>query len=752
MEMRTGTMRAFYCLIWLISIPASVMAQEIPSATTPNKRAPQHIDSSLLRQAAQAYKEAWQRADKIAGAETDIKTTEQRTRVISSKLSFRNPDEIRSDQGELRATLVAMKTHGVIGEDPVNLRSYNGRLVGPTLRAKPGDILRITLKNDLAPEVHHTGMFNTLNLLNHTNLHVHGLHVSPNGISDNVLLELEPRGTQEYEITIPDDHVCGTFWYHGHRHGSTAVQVGSGMSGVIIIEGGIDTVPAIKAAAEKVFVLQQIPYAYKQTIPVGMGTKTFDYPEGIIELDDAALLLRPGSWRALGLNTTINGDVLPVITVAPGTVERWRFVDTGTREPIRLRLEKLKSSVATAPETLALNEIARDGIPLGRIDSQPAIDLYPGYRSDILFHAPNVADAEYLLVDDTVPAGSTISGTTHPRRYLARIVISGTAKPMAMPTDAELAPFRPTSLGNSTENPAPAADLATIVYQKPASSSFFNIDGKVYDHNTARQNFIRGQIVERKLKTGGGTHVFHIHVNPFEIVSHKRTAPDGTVTELIQPGESYWRDTVALLANEEITMRMELKTFTGLYVQHCHILDHEDNGMMDLVEVTEGGVAGGVSSVLPVAPRKSPAWNLTQSDGTALRSDQLRGKHSIVVFFEGFGCLACNQQLQALKRNAKWFEQHQVQMIAISSDSQTELTEALKITPVPFPVLADPQLNLFGKFGCRFQQSPLHGFFVLDPDQRIVMESVSTVAVGDIDAVLAKVEQVLRKNSNPEVK
>src|SRR5262249_54872784 len=155
------------------------------------------------------------------------------------------------------------KAHNQIGSDKVFLRNYNGKLVGPTLHVRPGDTLRITLKNELDPETD-TGALDTMHGFNTTNLHTHGLNVSPSGDSDNVLREVGPGKTASYVIKIPANHPAGTFWYHAHKHGSVAGQVGSGMAGALIIAGGQDNVPEIAAAADRVLVLQQIPYFIPQ--------------------------------------------------------------------------------------------------------------------------------------------------------------------------------------------------------------------------------------------------------------------------------------------------------------------------------------------------------------------------------------------------------------------------------------------------------------------------------------------------------
>ncbi len=121
--------------------------------------------------------------------------------------------------------------------DEVKLRSYNGKLGGPLIDAFPGDTLNISLVNQLPPEPHSDmahpmdGAMTEPHGFNTTNLHFHGMHVSPSGNSDNVLLEISPGRHFHYEVKIPHDHPAGTYWYHAHKHGSSALQLGSGLAG-----------------------------------------------------------------------------------------------------------------------------------------------------------------------------------------------------------------------------------------------------------------------------------------------------------------------------------------------------------------------------------------------------------------------------------------------------------------------------------------------------------------------------------------
>src|SRR5262249_26589688 len=174
---------------------------------------------------------------------------EQESLARAATEPFAEAGAIHSVDGRLRATLVVKYGDNVIRGSRVHLRSYNGRLVGPTLRARPGDVLRIRVENRLPPlaesAVHSV---NVPHALTSTNIHTHGLHGSSEGNSDNVYLDIKPGQTQDYEIRIPKDHVAGTFFYHPHRHGSVALQMSSGMSGALLVEGGLDEVPEIKQA------------------------------------------------------------------------------------------------------------------------------------------------------------------------------------------------------------------------------------------------------------------------------------------------------------------------------------------------------------------------------------------------------------------------------------------------------------------------------------------------------------------------
>ena len=128
------------------------------------------------------------------------------------------PPVIRSVNGVLATTFtVRPKTFDVAGKRVRGL-TYQGGFMGPTLRVRPGDTVRIHLRNELGEP---------------TNLHSHGMYVSPIGISDNVLRTMKAHSNNDFVLKLPRNVDPGTYWYHTHLHGLTEEQVFAGLSGVL---------------------------------------------------------------------------------------------------------------------------------------------------------------------------------------------------------------------------------------------------------------------------------------------------------------------------------------------------------------------------------------------------------------------------------------------------------------------------------------------------------------------------------------
>lgn len=676
-------------------------------------------------------------AQALQKLEASLPLPQRLSMALKATSEFQNPPEVKADgQGVLSTKLKVNYAHNHIGSDLVYLRSYNGRLVGPTLRVKPGDKIKILLVNELAAERWRPDMMNTLNSFNTTNVHYHGLHVSPNGISDNVLINVGPRQTQEYEVNIPKDHTSGTYWYHPHRHGSTAGDVASGMSGALIIEGGLDDLPEVKAAKERVMVLNQIPYVMED-IKAGSKATGAAKQQGVVEERDADDTFAPGAWAQMGRYTTINGIALPIIRMRPGQVERWRLVDSGLRETIRAKIVPLPKSPSTVVlPPIPLNEIAVDGLALGKIIAKDAIELWPGYRSDVLVKAPAVK-GEYMLIDDSIPSTSTISGTDKPMNFMAHIIIDGEPMDMKLPADDQMKGLRLPSIKDSEITGQQSAKYGIIT---AGNGIAFTIDRKAFDMETARVLRI-GDVDEWTLTSvndvAGGfvTHPFHIHVNPFEVTSIQAPALDSAGKPIMKDGNyvlteqltngPVWRDTVKIPGNGVVKMRTKYTDFIGTFVQHCHILDHEDQGMMQLIDIQEkpaiaatgAGATQGSSAVATGTP--APAFSLPDANGKPHSLAEFQGRPVSLFFFKGHGCLHCVVQLGSFVAQYNAFKEKGIEVIGITSDEAADLKEALIGFPCPFTLLADPRGEAFARYNCVSVSGLQHGTFVLNADHRV---------------------------------
>src|SRR5438270_8912113 len=138
------------------------------------------------------------------------------------------PPVISSQDGMLRTTLTVAEQNVPAGDQTVLGRVYNNSFVGPTLRVRPGDQVDLTLANCLTET---------------TNLHFHGMHVTPKEFGDDIFREIDPGQTAGYQFRIPPNEPTGTFWYHSHLHGRVASQVFGGLSGLIVVEGLRDLLP-----------------------------------------------------------------------------------------------------------------------------------------------------------------------------------------------------------------------------------------------------------------------------------------------------------------------------------------------------------------------------------------------------------------------------------------------------------------------------------------------------------------------------
>ncbi|WP_245919788.1 multicopper oxidase family protein [Melittangium boletus] len=449
------------------------------------------------------------------------------------------------------------------GWDTVKLRSYNGRLLGPTIEARPGDTLNIMLHNMLPPDPNPApppGMPNRPHGFNLTNLHFHGMHVSPSGNADNMMVEVGPGQMFEYEVKIPIDHPAGTYWYHAHKHGSITLQLGSGLSGALIVRGDIDRVEGIREAREEILVLHQIPYDLKDdpTQPGQKANMVEDYTQ-----------FNPGNWVRLQRHFTINGEVVPTFELRPGEVQRWRFIHAGVNEGVRLRLVRRQGSTEVP---LPHFQIAHDGITSGRLEQVDETELHPAYREDVMVRASDAAGrplspGTYWLVDELAATPAT--------HVLARVEVKGPPVHMRLPRESDLARLAPFKPIEDHEITGQQQSVFSVLNTQPPQ---FLINGKAFDPNAPPRQLPLGAVEEWTVSSLNLDHPFHIHVNPFQ---------------LTVDGKLVWRDTLMVRQGETVKLRTRYERYIGMFMAHCHILAHEDLGMAEMMEIVMPGADSG---------------------------------------------------------------------------------------------------------------------------------------------------------------
>lgn len=440
---------------------------------------------------------------------------------------------------------VQMSTTTVDGL-PFIARSFRSNsMTGPNIRVKPGDNLQIKLNNLLPPNpdnVPHD--INIPHQFNSTNLHTHGLHVSPMGNSDNIFIDIAPGESFEYSYQIPSNHPAGTFFYHPHKHGSSSVQNFSGMSGLLIVEGGVDGVKEVAAAADVPFLINELMQNAQGRVP--------DYTAR-------------GSFTPAMRKFVVNGVTRPTFTIRPGEVQRWRVVHAG-----------VSWNIPFAIEGHTLHTIAFDGITYPtRMDVTQEL-LSPGNRLDVLVRggAPGTYRIMKLEHQQANAGFGNIAKTV--AVHLATLVVAGAPMDMGLPF----------------ELPAPLRNIAdseitgrrTVVYNtdfgaggpSPQFSDNFTVDNKRFAADRVDQLVQLGAVEEWTITNpmADTEHPFHIHINPFQVVSINGVA--------VPPR---WQDTVILPFMGTVVIRTRFEDFTGLFVNHCHFLAHEDQGMMQTVSV-----------------------------------------------------------------------------------------------------------------------------------------------------------------------
>jgi suppressor of ftsI len=431
--------------------------------------------------------------------------------------------------------------------------SYQGREEAPVIRAMPGSSIRITYKNEMSSASTETCVSGPC--MNMTNLHFHGLHVSPNAPQDDVLTMMAmPGQTLEYKVEIPGNQPPGLYWYHTHPHGESYQQSLDGMSGAIVVEGLDAYVPEIRKLRERILVLrdrvldEKSPDAkeLRETVsmPVAQCGASTEEPERLF---------------------TVNGALRPQIPIAPDERQFWRIVNASPDLYADLQIDGAQFEV-----------VALDGMPLAFHD--------PTRRSKIASHVlvPPAGRVEVIVTGPSATVHAKLrtrcfdtgsAGDPNPEMVLADLV--GNRSSADVKIRSRTNAYRPVFEAIASSK------LVTVERSSPTFTVLFTehdhgffINGKAY--TPSAEPMLRVQIGGyerwRVVNDSDEVHPFHIHQ-----VHFLAYAENGK-----QPSPAEWLDTVNVPARGSVDLVMDFSDpiIRGMSLFHCHLLQHEDKGMM----------------------------------------------------------------------------------------------------------------------------------------------------------------------------
>jgi suppressor of ftsI len=451
------------------------------------------------------------------------------------------PQILDSRNGLLQVTLTQAPARITVAGRSFSSNVFNGQYIPPVLRMQRGDQLELQLVNRIGrADVQIDGP-------QQTNLHYHGMVVPPVAPGDDVFLDVAPNAEYAYRWQVPDDHSQGTHWYHPHSHGLVEPQILSGMSGMLVIDG---------------LILQHYT-AYTGLV------------ERHLLLKDIVL---PGA-NPDGPNTkTINGLLGGTLRMQPNEMQVWNLGNLGADAYFDLAIDGAQ-----------VWEINRDGNVLMQPKRLASVFLPPGSRSTVVVVAPAMAVnlAVRTLAVDTGPQGDP-----NPEVQLATLVVAGTPvdsttlqarllQPADNPADITPTPAQVASL--------PVTRQRTITFSESDDGNTFFIDGQEYDINRDDITVTLGDVEEWTLRNvSGERHVFHIHQLDFLVTSVNGQAQ----------AEDSLRDVIDLpyaqngLPGEvKVIIPFTNPIMVGRFVFHCHIVGHEDAGMMANLVVQAPGQA-----------------------------------------------------------------------------------------------------------------------------------------------------------------
>ncbi len=427
----------------------------------------------------------------------------------------------------LEAKVAPININGVTA----NLQTYNGYYPAPTIKVKKGDLLKVHFTNSLP----YTGTNSMGMPRNETNLHTHGFHVSPMGNSDNVMQFSQGGQSFDYEYDLSLQSGATLNWYHPHRHGNAAEQVWAGQAGAIEVA---DENTALAGFETHTMVLKDIALGNGAPAAHSMS----DFMNG-----------------KEGNTMMVNGKVNPVLAMRPGQVQRWKIVNASNARFYKLSLASHNLQV-----------IGTDGGLLDKPYSQSTVLLSPGERVDVLVKATSTK-AYYKLKALAYNRGAGVSANQE--ITLLTVNVTGTAQNQSIPTTINSAAARLSVPANAVTRQLTLSMGMMMMGGEAAINGISYSETNAYTINSGLDSYEVWTIYNQSMMD----HPFHQHVNPAQVISI--SGGDSAYKTLLTASPA-WKDTVIVPAMGSVKLLVPVKDYAGSTMFHCHILEHEDMGMM----------------------------------------------------------------------------------------------------------------------------------------------------------------------------
>ena len=460
------------------------------------------------------------------------------------EVALRQPPEVRS-----QSRVVSFTLHAALDAEGRDSFSYNGRSIAPTIHAYPGDTLKIAYVNDLP--VHSAESCAISPCRNMTNLHFHGLEISPQAPQDDVIdMMAMPGDTLHYVVRIPRDHPPGLFWYHTHPHGESHRQALDGMSGAIVIEGMERYYPEVRNLREQVLVVRGESIEHDAEAP------------NLLRRVDAQPPLCGSESGETDRIFTVNGEVRPAISINPGERQFWRIVNASADRYMDLQLDTQKLEI-----------VALDGMPLAYHDSKNPTKIVehalvpPAGRLEAIVTGPhsNVHATLRTLCVNTGP-----DGDPNPAMVLADVRPGSFTPSLQQRTnrDSRKPEFKQIDL-QAFEQSEPDF-VATFTEDKNG----FYINNQKFAPDSAPMTRVHVGTYKhwRVRNMSAELHPMHIHQVHFLVYAENGVRLEHPV----------WMDTVNVPVGGFVDVVMDFTdpVIKGMSLFHCHLLNHEDKGMM----------------------------------------------------------------------------------------------------------------------------------------------------------------------------